>query len=290
MTTLLCATLLGLAMIISTSASPHRRTKPTKSGPTTTCHTAVTSCMFDAKCRKALANVDKKCKVTEGRCSAHSLMDCAKIVDAFADTWFNPEERCVCEHNNEKCRKIHEKVYENPCFRSVNYLRGIKQDPAEMAVNHQKHLPKNVPTTSQKQHIATTIQTGPKEDQQVEEFLAEYESEEEIETVADVDEEIEETLIADQTPKVEVVHKEKLAGTNSEPKTEEEAQKPSRDPRQRLNMYNKYRNSKLIQITAFICGGLVVAVFIGATIFVVIERLKRNEYVLRKTQALIQDV
>lgn len=83
-----------------------------------------------------------------------------------------------------------------------------------MAVNHQKHLPKNVPTTSQKQHIATTIQTEPKEDQQVEEFLAEYESEEEIEIVADVDEEIEETLIADQTPKVEVVHKGKNSSLN----------------------------------------------------------------------------
>ena len=32
------------------------------------------------------------------------------------------------------------------------------------------------------------------------------------------------------------------------------------------------RDSKLIKITAFICGGLVVAVLIGATTFAVIER------------------
>jgi len=258
---------------------------------TNTCFAAVKSCQENSKCREALANVDKKCQVTEGQCSAniHSLRECAKIMETFSETSFNPKDRCVCQSNSgeskAKCHDLHKKVYENKCFGSVRFLIKMKQFPAK--AHHNKHIP--IPTKSTFKFTTTTVKEAEiKEDNQLEEFMAIYEDEIKEETVEEI-----ETI-----PVVEVIQKETIIGEEPVEQKVTASKSPSTatttttktDKRQTLKTLHRNRDSRLIQITAFICGGLVIMVFIGATIFAAIERLKRNAYVMRKSEALIQNI
>ncbi|XP_039264114.2 uncharacterized protein LOC120339941 [Styela clava] len=101
-------------------------------GATVDCFQAFDDCRQSPKCRSAIHALDKKCRVVSGQCSAEKeeLNRCGEIMDFLFLNGF-PENKCRCEHNLQRCFKLYNKIYANPCFAAV---RRHRQEEAASAL------------------------------------------------------------------------------------------------------------------------------------------------------------
>ncbi|XP_039263286.2 uncharacterized protein LOC120339261 [Styela clava] len=104
-----------------------------KNVATRSCFDEFEVCRKNTKCRIALMGLDDKCKVVSERCSAEmvDLPRCGQIMDHLFQYGF-PQTKCNCDQNSEECNKLHEKIYNNPCFGSIRHLRKLNIFPKEV--------------------------------------------------------------------------------------------------------------------------------------------------------------
>nr|XP_026696354.1 uncharacterized protein LOC100184315 [Ciona intestinalis] len=99
---------------------------------TKSCFDIMKSCRHHKECREALVKLKTKCAVKAGSCNTNmrNLPTCAKIMDLLTNArFFNPDQKCSCNKKRGHCAAIHKKIYENPCFGSVRFLRSRNMLP-----------------------------------------------------------------------------------------------------------------------------------------------------------------
>uniref|UniRef100_H2ZJH7 GDNF/GAS1 domain-containing protein n=1 Tax=Ciona savignyi TaxID=51511 RepID=H2ZJH7_CIOSA len=108
------------------SRSRQSNTKPKS------CFDIMKSCRRHKDCREALVKLKTKCEVRAGSCNANmrNLPVCADIMDLLSGSqFFDPNQKCSCNKERGHCAAIHQKIYKNPCFGSVRYLRSMNLLP-----------------------------------------------------------------------------------------------------------------------------------------------------------------
>nr|CAB3262868.1 uncharacterized protein LOC100184315 [Phallusia mammillata] len=117
------------------------------------CFNLVKKCHKDKQCREAFRQLNTKCAVKAGSCNA-AMMDlpiCAEIMDTLTARIFNLKQKCTCQRSSVRCETIHSRVYDNPCFANINFLRQRNLIPKF------EDAPKKAKTTTPLTETARTV-------------------------------------------------------------------------------------------------------------------------------------